>query len=286
MNEQMSFDEMNLLRRKCFFMYLSGGAVITFSILLAVFTMTMVFCILGILAGVIIIVIASKKKKEFNKYYKNTIVKRLLEQHFQNVDYRWEEGFSSQFVYSMNLISRGNVYHSEDYLRAKYKGINFSQADVTIEEETTDSEGNTSTTTYFKGRIIAIEYPKETSYVRLTSKKFHFAQGLRKRDYPEVDTENVSFNKAFKIVAESPVDAFYLLTPPMMEKLQYIISRYGNLGLCCYNHMLYMAINTKRNAFDTGVGINMDYNKEMTNLTEDISLIENLIDIIYSQSAN
>ncbi|HBE09120.1 MAG TPA: hypothetical protein DCY81_01060, partial [Lachnospiraceae bacterium] len=122
-----------------------------------------------------------------------------------------------------------------------------------IEEETTDSEGNTSTTTYFKGRIIAIEYPKETSYVRLTSKKFHFAQGLRKRDYPEVDTENVSFNKAFKIVAESPVDAFYLLTPPMMEKLQYIISRYGNLGLCCYNHMLYMAINTKRNAFDTGV---------------------------------
>ena len=204
MNKQMSFDEMNLLRRKCFFMYLSGGAVIAFSILLAVFTMTMVFCILGILAGVIIIVIASKKKKEFNKYYKNNIVKRLLEQHFQNVDSRWEEGFSSQFVYSMNLISRGNVYHSEDYLRAKYKGINFSQADVTIEEETTDSEGNTSTTTYFKGRIIAIEYPKETSYVRLTSKKFHFAQGLRKRDYPEVDTENVSFNKAFKIVAESP----------------------------------------------------------------------------------
>jgi len=50
--------------------------------------------------------------------------------------------------------------------------------------------------------------------------------------------------------------------------------------------MLYIAINTKRNAFDTGVGINMDYNKEMTNLTEDIALIENLIDIIYSQSAN
>ena len=67
MNEQMSFDEMNLLRRKCFFMYLSSGAVIAFSILLAVFTMTMVFCILGILAGVIIIVIASKKRQRTAK---------------------------------------------------------------------------------------------------------------------------------------------------------------------------------------------------------------------------
>ena len=286
MNDNLSFPEISDLHKKMF--YNCTIAVIFLILGLISFSVPMAG-IPGYVPGIIFFAICIiffvkyyKMKKVFRLNYKQNVVLHVLNQQFQNVNYRWDDGFDRNLVYSLNLISPGNTYSSEDYLSATYKNVHFEQADVTVKEVTTDSDGNTSTTVYFRGRMIVIDYPKITSYVRAVSKKFYHSRSLRKSTFPEIQTENVQFNNLFKVRAASEHDAFYLLTPPMMEKLMYILSSYGNVGLCCQANRMIIAINTKRNAFDANAGINLDYEKEIRALTEDVALIENLIDILYS----
>ncbi|MBR1674086.1 MAG: DUF3137 domain-containing protein [Eubacterium sp.] len=286
MEDRINFYKLNSLRKK--YNLMTGTAVLL--IIVAVLSFFFVanngkfwpLFIFPVVFSIYLFVNKKKVKNEFTSLYKKEVVEAVLNQHFTDVNYEWDEGFSSQFVSSMNIISSGNIYHSEDYLSASYKGVHFSQADVEIEEETTDSDGNTSRTTYFRGRIIVFDYPKRTDFVRTTSKKFRHVRHLRKGEYQSLELENVEFNKNFYTYAKEGVDAFYLFTPPMMEKLLEIVRTYGNVGLSCMEGRLYIAINTRRDAFDTKMMRNLKYDREMQELAEDVRLIENLIDIVYS----
>ena len=288
MEDRMSFYELNMLRRKNN-LYVIFGIILILAAIVC-FMMSVgsgYFAILSVVLTVMAIVLFVKKgriKKEFNRIYKKEVVEAVLKRHFENVDYRWEEGFPSGYVANMALIAHGNCYHSEDYLSASYKGVNFEQSDVVIEEETTDGDGNTTTTTYFRGRIIVIDYPKQTGFVRTTSRKFRFAQHLRKKEYQSVEMENVAFNKVFYTYAHDSVDAFYLFTPPMMEKLMEIAGTYGNVGLSCYNGKLNIAINTKGDAFDAKMTKSLKYDREMERINNDAALIERLIETIYGST--
>ena len=243
------------------------------------------FGVILMVVGIVLLIKRNKVKKEFNGIYKEEIVRSVLNRHFEEVYYNWEHGFDEKYVRNMALIASGNRYRSEDYLRAKYKGVNFQQADVVIENETTDADGNSSTTTYFRGRIIEIDFPKMTEFVRTTSKKFKYTRHLKKGEYPYVEMENVLFNKNFYTYARNSVEAFYLLTPQMMEKLMEIVGTYGNVGVSCFGGKMNIAINTKRDAFDAKMTRSLQYDREMHDLDQDAELIERLIDIIYSSQA-
>ncbi|SEG17027.1 Protein of unknown function [Eubacterium ruminantium] len=283
--ENVSFDELNSMRKKCNLMLLLAvllGFISVPLIFLAIRPWMLPCGLVGAVFTIIIVIKRNKLNKTFKSIYKDQVVLKVLQNHFQDVRYDWKSGFNYRFVQDMGIIASGNTYHSEDYLTAVYKGVRFQQADVTIEEETTDSDGNTTTTVYFKGRIICIDYPKQTDFVRLISKKFRFPMHLRKKNYPDVEMENVAFNKNFAVKSSVPQDAFYLLTPQMMEKLTEIVNVYGNVGMTCFGNRLNIAINTKRNAFDVRMSKKLTYENEMALLTQDVQLIENLIDIIYA----
>ena len=286
MEDRMSFYVLNNIRKK-HNLFTAFGII---CILFAVFSVFLsviqgIFALFGIITmviGIVLLVKRGKVKKEFNAIYKNEVVKAVLDRHFEDVYYNYEHGFDRNYVMNMTLITSGNRYRTEDYLRAKYRGVNFEQADVVIENETTDSDGNSTTTTYFRGRIIVIDFPKQTEFVRTTSKKFGYTRHLRKGEYPYVEMENVVFNKNFYTYARDSVEAFYILTPQMMEKLMEIVGTYGNVGVSCFGGKMNIAINTKRDAFDAKMTRSLQYDREMNDLDQDAALIENLIEIIYS----
>lgn len=105
--------------------------------------------IVGIFAKTIITL---NPKNKFELAYKKLIVLDVFKKTFENVTYKPDKGIPERTIRKLNMISSGNLYYSNDYIRATYKDINFESADVWIEEKTVDSEGHTHKTTYFKGQ--------------------------------------------------------------------------------------------------------------------------------------
>jgi hypothetical protein len=95
-----------------------------------------------------------------------------------------------------------------------------------VEKETTDSKGRKHRTTIFAGTFIVTEFHK---HFRKTVKvypdiaeKYLGVVGSWLQDVAGdklVRMDSPAFEKEFKVLADDPVEAHYLLTPNIMEKL-------------------------------------------------------------------
>ena len=240
------------------------------------------FVIIGLITLTIIAMKGNgTNQKKLKALYKETFVYQLLNQHFQDVYYNWEQGMDQMLIRNSGVCRLGNRYHSEDYLNAVYHGIRFQQADVTIQYHT--SSGRSShTTTYFQGRMFCFEYPmKQSMAVQIYSKNFPYAgepaSGVQHR---KLQLESVDFNKAFAVRALSDHDAFYILTPQMMERLQMLRSKYGSITLVFDRGYVMVGLNTKMDSFDAKLSRPIDYQAEVMRMRSDVAVIEELIQLL------
>lgn len=215
----------------------------------------------------------------FKEMYKVTFLQGLLTEMFEQVDYRWNYGFSSEEVQRLGLVRLGNRFHSEDYLQATYKGVRFEQADVTI-RHVSGSGKNRTTTTYFKGRMFKFHTTiKKVVDVQVFSETFHYrarpAEGFKMH---KVELEELEFNNQFDVFSFDEVEAFYVLTPPMMERIKFLREKYGNVAFHFKPNEVYVAFNCQRDAFDPVITRKISYPQERARMEEDVSDIIHIIE--------
>lgn len=238
-------------------------------------------CMFIVVGGVIIISTKNGKiTAEYKKLYKENFVVSLLNEVFDNVQYDYERGFEQRYVGDFGLTRLGNRFRSEDYLRASYKGINFEQSDVVIQYHT--SGKNSHTTTYFRGRMFAFEFPyKSVSSVQVFSEKYPYRAGITGNNRAKpVSMESDLFNKEFDVYSVEAMDAFYVLTPQMMEKIQSIKQRYNHVAMNFKGNRLYMGIWTSRDSFDGDMSRAINYVEEREATLKDASVITGIIDAL------
>ena len=240
--------------------------------------------LIPVLTIVPIIIMANgmtKKKKQLKQLYKETFVNQLLRQHFGDVMYDWSGGFSETQVRHSGMCRLGNRYHTEDYISASWNGVHFEQADVKIQYHT--SSGKSShTTTYFEGRMFVFDYTRKmTLPLQIHSKSFRYA-GAPEYGMPlqKVEMEDVNFNKRFVVKSTSPHDAFYVLTPQMMQRVMQMEQHYGRITMVIVNGKLYVGIDNRLDAFDPQYTRPIEYTKERERMLEDVKVIEELIQIL------
>lgn len=228
--------------------------------------------------------INSKDIDIFNKNFKSIFVLKALNTSFDDIEYIPDKGFEEEYVSKMCLMNTSDVFNSNDYISGKYKKINFSQADVNIKDKHkyTDSDGKTKTTyvTLFEGRLMSFDFNKSfIANVQVSSKKFNAESLSFEKKYSKVKMEDVEFNKNFNVYAENEHEAFYLLTPPFIEKIKEIYKRL-NCGIMFsfVNNKLHIAIDNDKDAFEYDVLKVIDEKKIEENIINDIKLITDLID--------
>ncbi len=230
---------------------------------------------IGFFAGI------PKTKKRMKALYKETFVRQMLQEHFQDVYYNWEQGMEQELIKNSGVCRLGNRYSSEDYVSAVYRGIRFQQADVTIQYHT--SSGKSShTTTYFQGRMFCFQYPgKWSDAVQIHSKNFIYAgspaSGVQRS---ALQMESVDFNKQFTVHAMMEHDAFYILTPQMMERITALKQRYGSITMTFAHGYLMVGLNSKMDSFDADMKKPIDYQMEKSRMNQDVHVIEELIQIL------
>ena len=210
-------------------------------------------CLCGMVG---LIVVSATTGSKYKLAYKESICKGVIAKIFDVEEYRPNEGFEREFIKDTYLSPMGNRFYSDDYIRGNYQGVVFERSDVCIQNVT--SNGKTTTTvTYFQGSWTVFTFPKKIStYLMIREKEF--LSGGRPggifSNAPKTDKvlfEDVAFNEAFDVYAEDEHDAFYVLTPQMIERIKGLEALIdGRMTIGIVNEKLHILFNNGKNALE------------------------------------
>ena len=261
---------------------------ISVSISLAFITGKFHFLIFSIVLGTIIsYIICYKPLNKFTMEFKKLFVLKSLESIFTDLEYNPTLGLDEYIIRETQMMDMGDRYSSNDLIIGKYKNINIMQADVHIEEEhqTTDSNGHTTTTyvTIFKGRWMIFDFNKFfKANLQLCQKGFSNSKlnnWGNKEKFKKVMMEDEAFNKMFRIYAQNEHEAFYILTPSLMEKIKTLTTNINGKVLFCFiDNKLHVGLQNNKDSFEHSVFKKIDEKQIIENISKDIKLITNFVD--------
>lgn len=285
----MSVEELEVLRKKARNIVLIGVLTsIVIAIILFIILQSLFASFFAIVVGTIItIIINIKPTKRFTLAFKEAFVLKSLKSVFTDLVYEPEKGLDESIIRNTGMMYMGDRYSSNDYISGKYKNINVVQADVHIEEEheTTDSDGNTTTTwvTIFRGRWMIFDFNKYfKANIQVSQKGFgnsKLSNWGAKIKYKKVMMEDQVFNNSFRTYAQDEHDAFYILTPSLMEKIKKLTSNIsGKLLFCFIDNKLHVGIQNNKDSFEHGIFTKINEEKVTNEISQDIKLITNFVD--------
>ncbi len=232
-----------------------------------------------VIATVSVVIICSGRKKLERKYvdlYKESFVTTVVNSFIEGTTYKDFKGFNEMDVATFGLVRVGNEFKSEDLICGSYKGVDFRQADVNI-QNVVQVKDEKRIEQYFAGRMFEFTYSgKYVQNVKVFSKNFRVTLNL---DAPIIDLESVDFNNAFNVYTLEPVDAFYILTPQVMERLVKLQRRYNNIGFRFGDKRVCVAIDGI-NSFEPDYRRKISYLEEKERIKGEFNVITEMIELL------
>lgn len=224
----------------------------------------------------------NKKKRVYKKLYNEVIVRTVFERYFDIKEFNSDYGIPVSAIKNTRMMKMGNTYSSNDFLRGEYKNIAFSQSDVTISEEHYTGRQKTSVT-YFKGRWMIFDFNKNFDCDLLVhDKSFNYAdhrKSLFSKEFEKIRFENIEFNKTFESYTNNEQEAFYIITPHIMDSMTELREKTnGALIFCFCRNQLHIGVNNRRDAFEPPIFRPIDVESEISDISYDVSIITRFVD--------
>ncbi|MBQ3145920.1 MAG: DUF3137 domain-containing protein [Clostridia bacterium] len=232
-------------------------------ILLVVMIKSIGFNFMGMLPIIIMIIFANliifvvsmffrKKQREYGNVFKNIIIKELINNFYNNVEYFPNKQIPSRIYDEPKYNEYYNRYHSDDYIEAKINNkYDISMAEVKTEKVETkrDKDGNThtTTTTKFHGIFAKIVIDKSIkSELKIEQNgKFVFSKKRLEMDSSE-------FEKYFDVSATNKIIGMQLLTVDIMEELIDFVNKTNmKYDIVINNNNIYLRFHSGT-MFETG----------------------------------
>ena len=254
-----------------------------FSVFRTIVTIVQILIISSVLYLVIVSLKTSKEYEDYKKAYKAHFVSEALAKTITNYTYQHDSGISREYLKSC-MINTADVYDTNDYITGQYKDTSFAQADVHIQEVHTDSDGDRSYVTIFRGRFIVFEFKKKFNFKLSVIGKNYRAYTLPKekdRKFKKIKIESNEFHKNFQLYGQDGFEAFYLLDPAMIERITALGAKYkNNVILNFVDNRLVVGINDNKDSFEPSKSIKepIDEQAEFTKVYNDIKVVTDLVD--------
>lgn len=197
--------------------------------------------------------------RKIKKAYKQRIIPVLLRTLDSSLAYEEGSYVSTDEFAESNLFSSPDRYSGKD-LVVGYVGdtkVRFSHVHAEEEYETTstDSEGRSQSETHyrtiFKGLLFIADFNKHFSGKTLV--KPFAVNFISKLFGSNVALEDPEFNKQFTVTFTDQVEARYILTPSLMERMKTLRSKVGAFRASFCSERLFMAIDMPSSAFEPAV---------------------------------
>jgi len=285
----VNIEELELLRKKAVKRIIYSIIISLIFILIIIYKTKYYFLIpIGLIISIIItIIISNKLINKFNLGYKGVFVEKSLQKIFDELTYEPEKGLNKNIIASTEMMDMGDRYSSNDYVKGKYKNINIEQADVHIEEEreTRDKDGNRHTywVTIFRGKWMIFDFNKKfKADIQLCQKGFHNSRinnWFKEDKFKKVQMEDEMFNNLFRIYAQNEHDAFYIITPSLMEKIKILVNNInGKLLFCFIDNKLHIGLENGKDSFEPSIFKKINEEVILEEISKDIKLITSFVD--------
>ena len=260
---------------------------------LAVAVIVLVF---GVVSGYVLIVFPmmfllicasiylSFLKKKLKRDFAAPMMRQALSEVFTRVEYDPLHFLPADFLElsAMEFPFDIDRVEGSDYIHAEYKGLDLKLSDIRLIDRR-NSGKNSRNVTVFEGLWMVCDFHKEITCDLLLQEKSGFSIRFIDRlrlNHALIETENAAFNDKFLISASIEHDAFYLLTPQMMERILQMDSRGGGVSYMRFTRAgkVHIAINSGKNFFE--LTNSWDPDRIMANFQNEIRYITDLIDIL------
>ena len=208
------------------------------------------------IAIIVLLYSVNSKSGELSAYYKKEIIAVLIKQLCEEASYSPESGISESTFMNCGLFSTTpDRYHCEDLITGKIGKTTFTCSEIVAEEKrvTTDSKGRRQEhwIDIFRGFLFMADCQKDFSGHTVVFRNSWLKLWSGKQ---RVKLENPDFEKDFDTYSTDQVEARYILTPNMMEKILELDRKFpGKITVSFYNSQVIIAIPDSKDHFETSI---------------------------------
>lgn len=196
---------------------------------------------LAIVAGVIgfaVVGAGRSKLRKFSREAKTLLVQPVAQQF--DLAFTEDPGHQSTIlhIHKQGLVPGWDRANFEDRITGVRRGVEFEFFEAHLEDKrtTTDSRGRTRTrwVTVFNGQCLRFRFHKDfLGQTLVTRDSGIFNIFGRGGELDRVRLESPQFEKAFEVYSTDQVEARYLLTPDLMQRLVELEKTFRGGGLRC-----------------------------------------------------
>lgn len=240
--------------------------------------------VIVVVSVIIFITCINNKSKIFSFFYKEEVVDEIIHAFCPNATYSPNNGVSEDLFRNSGLFTSPNRYHAEDLIEGCLDKTSFICSEVHAEERRARSTKNGVQYYWediFKGFLFIADFHKEfqgeTTVLR--DSFFKIKMGASR-----VKMENPDFEKVFDVFSTNQIEARYLITPSMMERMLKLDSNFKKgITISFRDSTILVAIPDSKNRFEADVWSSLS---DMSILKSDFAVLQSLLDIVDELNLN
>ena len=237
-----------------------------------------------VISVIIFITCINNKSKIFSSFYKEEVVDEIIHAFCPNATYSPNDGVGEDLFRNSGLFTSPDRYHAEDLIEGCLDKTSFICSEVHAEERRARSTKNGVQYYWediFKGFLFIADFHKEflgeTTVLR--DSFFKIKMGASR-----VKMENPDFEKVFDVFSTNQIEARYLITPSMMERMLKLDSNFKKgVTISFRNSMILVAIPDSKNRFEADVWSSLS---DMNILKSDFAVLQSLLEIVDELNLN
>ena len=240
--------------------------------------------VIVVISVIIFITCINNKSKIFSSFYKEEVVDEIIHAFCPNATYSPNDGVGEELFRNSGLFTSPDRYHAEDLIEGCLDKTSFICSEVHAEERRARSTKNGVQYYWediFKGFLFIADFHKEFQgeTTLLRNSLFKVKMGASR-----VKMENPDFEKVFDVFSTNQIEARYLITPSMMERMLKLDSNFKKgVTISFRNSTILVAIPDSKNRFEADVWSSLN---DMSILKSDFAVLQSLLDIVNELNLN
>ena len=220
-------------------------------------------------------------KREYSLLFKEKIINRMAKILAPQVTYQPQRGVDEGWFQRSELFSRRpDRYSGEDYFAGRIGETDLFFSEIHAESRhtrTRDGKTETYYKTIFEGILFVADFHKDFRgevFVRPDGLEVFGALGraFQKLGGKVERMENPEFERLFKVTASDPIEARYILTPAMQERLVELAQLYSSEILLSFrDSLVYLAIPQKADWFEADLNSPADSSTQLQMIYSQLS---------------